>query len=307
MRSETARRIVRYGLLNYMRNGWLSVAATLVLSLTLFIMSVFLMQTYVIRSETEALRDKLDMAIYLNDEPTEEQVSTFIKEVQAYPEIREVVYLNKQLVIEQWNQTQANQKIKDLVSVENNPLPRTVKVKAHDPAQLETIATKVTASPFAPSIRKVSYQDNRQIIQQLAARSQKTIKNGIIVSSIFIIIAILFVYNTIRLIIQFRQEEISIMKLVGATDSFVRGPFVIEGTLYGIVAGLITLPALYFFLRNGLQESSTIVSSTDALLTNQLVNFFVANIAIIGALLIGVAVFIAISCSWVSVRRHLRH
>lgn len=264
------------------------------------------MQSYVIKHETQALRDKLDMAIYIQDGPSEEEVAKFVQEIKSYPEVKEVSYLDKQKVIDQWNKTQANQKIKDLVSADNNPLPRTVKVKASDPAQLESIANKVTKSTFAPNIRKVSYQDNRDIIQQLVARAKKTTRNGIIMSSLFTLIAIVFVYNTIRLIIQFRQEEIAIMKLVGATDSFVRGPFVIEGALYGLVAGIISLVAMYFFLKNGLQESNNLISSTDTLLTNQLLSLFVAKMFLIGLAMVTTAVFVAIVCTLLSMRRHLK-
>jgi cell division transport system permease protein len=306
MRTQSFSRVVRYGLQNYIRNGWLSLATTLMLTLTLFIVSVFMLQTYVIKIETQSLREKLDMALYLDDTPSEEQVAGLIKEIKAYPEIKEAVYLNKQQVIAEWNRTQANQKIKDLVNPENNPLPRTIKVRAHDPDQLGSIADKVTKSSLSGNIRKVSYQDNRTVIKQLSDRAKKTVRNGIIVSSIFIVIVILFIYNTIRLIIQFRQEEIAIMKLVGATDSFIQGPFIIEGALYGLLAGIVTLPALYFFLKNGLQESNNLITTTDVLVTNQLLSLFKAHMAQIGATLIAAGILLAILCSWISVRRHLK-
>ncbi len=306
MRSLALHRVVRFGLQNYWRNGWLSLATTLMLALTLFIVSVFILQTYVIQLETQALREKLDMAVYIDDAAKEEEIATFITTLKANSNVKEAIYLNKQQVIDQWNNSQANQKIRDLVSPENNPLPRTVKIKANDPSELESIANQVTKDPLASHIRKVSYQDNRDVIQQLVAKSRKTIRNGIIVSSIFIVIVILFVYNTIRLVIQFREEEIAVMKLVGATDAFIRGPFIVEGALYGIIAGVATLPALFYFLKNGLQESNNLVSSTDVLITNRLMAIFQDHFILIAFILISLGVILAAICSSLSVHRHLK-
>lgn len=304
--NETFRRLLRFGLNNYIRNGWLSVAATLVVALTLFIVSVFVLQSYVIKSTTKAIEDKLDMAIYINDTPSEEAVGTFITEIKALPEVKELVYLNKQQVMEEWNKLHVDQKIKSQVNSQNNPLPRTIKVKANDPTQLDRIAEHVNKSSFASNIRNMSYRNNRPVIQQLVEQSRKTVRNGIIVSTIFVLIAVAFVYNTIRIIIRFRHEEISIMKLVGATDSFIRGPFIVEGTLYGVAAGVISLVALYFYLQNGLSESSATIASPDAVMAGELFALFQSNIIGIGAILISVAIVLAIFCSWISVQQNLK-
>jgi cell division transport system permease protein len=305
---ETVKRIFRFGFHNYVRNGWLSMATTLVLALTLFIVAVFTLNTYVIRLTTKSVQDKLDMAVYINDSPSEEEVGAFVSNIKAYPEVREVIYLNKEQVIAEWNKLTVDSKIKSQVNEENNPLPRTIKIKAHDPAMFDAIDAKVKEADLAKAghIRKISYGDNRPVIQQLVAQSKKTIRNGIIVSGIFIFISVIFVYNTIRLIIRFRQEEIGIMKLVGATDSFVRGPFLIEGAMYGIIAGLITMPALYLYIRNGLPESTSIIASPNDLVAQQLLTFFMTNMYTIGAVLVAVAITITVCCSFISVHHHLK-
>ncbi len=304
--SETIKRIFRFGVQNYIRNGWLSMAATLVLALTLFIVSVFALQTYVIKATTRTVENKLDMAIYIKDSPSEEEVAGFITQIKAMSDVKELIYLNKEQVIEEWNKLHVDEKIKSQVSAENNPLPRTIKLKATDPAQLDGIYEGIKASAFYPNIRSVSYGNNRQIIQQLVARSRQTQRNGIIISSIFVLISIIFVYNTIRLIIRFRQDEIGIMKLVGATDSFIRGPFVVEGALYGIAAGLLTLLALFFYLKNGLSESTTLVASSDTLISGNLYQFYLSHLPLFAASMISSAVVVAVICSSISVHYHLK-
>jgi cell division transport system permease protein len=305
---ETARRVVRFGVQNYLRNGWLSIAATLMVAMTLFIVSIFALQAYMIKSTTQTIQDKLDMAIYITDSPSEEAVVAFVDDIKAYPEVREVTYLDKTQVVEEWNKLNVDQKIKNQVNTENNPLPRTIKLKAHNPESLDVIAEKITASKFTEEkyIRNISYRNNRPIIQQLVAQSNKVTKNGIIVGAIFTLIAVVFIYNTIKIIIRFRNDEIAIMKLVGATDSFVRGPFIIEGALYGLVAGIITLVALYFYLQNGLSESISAIGNPDTHMAQNVFHVFQANILAIAGTLIASAVLLSVSCSWLSVRHHLK-
>jgi cell division protein FtsX len=94
---------------------------------------------------------------------------------------------------------------------------------------------------------------------------------------------------------------------VGATDSFVRGPFIIEGGLYGLVAGILTLIALYFYLRNGLSESATSIGNPNTLISQELFQLFQDNIVLIAAALISSAMLVSILCSWASLQRHLKH
>jgi cell division transport system permease protein len=305
---ETARRVLRFGIQNYLRNGWLSIAATLMMTMTLFVVSVFMLQTYVIKKTTLSIQEKLDMAIYLTDTPSEEEVATFLNEIKAYPEVKEVTYLNKDLVILEWNKLHVDEKIKNQVNAENNPLPRTVKLKAHNPESLDAVADKINGSKFSEQkfIRNVSYRNNRPIIQQLIAQSKKVKRNGFIVSIIFGIVAVVFIYNTIRIIVRFREDEISIMKLVGATDSFVRGPFLIEGMLYGILSGLFTALALYFYLQNGLSESVSSIANPDTLISQEVFTVFKSNLSLITLSLVGSAVFLSLTCSWLSLRHHLK-
>ncbi len=306
MGKQSAQRVVRFGIQNYLRNGWLSLAATLILAMTLFIVSVFALQVYVIRATTQSIQDKLDMAVYISDSPSEDDVSHFISDIKAYPEVKEVIYLDKSQVINEWNKLHVDQKIKSQVNEANNPLPRTIKLKAHNPEDLDKVADRITQSPFNPNIRNMSYRNNRPVIQQLLAQSKRTTRNGIVVSTIFIILAIVFVYNTIRIIIRFRQDEISIMKLVGATDSFVRGPFIVEGALYGVVAGLMALVGLYFYIQNGLSESGAGIATPDSVVADQLLSVFGHYLPVIAPTLIGFAVVLAIACSWISVHHHLK-
>jgi cell division transport system permease protein len=301
--NETARRIFRFGLINYIRNGWLSLATTVILVLTLFIAATSGLRAYDTHLTANSVKDKLDMSIYVKDDPKEEDVAGFVAKLKVFPEVREVVYLDKAKVLEEWNKFRVSPIIKGQVSDSNNPLPRTIKIKAHDPKDLETIFNRINEDTFAQHISRISYGDNRPIIQGLADQSKQNIRNGLIVTAIFVVIAILFVYNTIRLVIRFRQDEIAVMKLVGASDSFVRGPFIVEGALYGLIAGVITLPLVYYYLQKGLAQNNQLA---DVSTPTQLLDLFIAHLPLLSISVIGGAMVLTILCSWISVHQHLR-
>ncbi len=302
---QTTKRVIRFGGQSYIRNAWLSLATTVIVAMTLFIISVFVLNVYATKLAMASVENKLDMAVYINDAPSEADVTHFVDEIKQYPEVKEAVYLDKEAVIKEWNQLNLDSKIKNQITPENNPLPRTIKIKATDPEQLDAIATKITNDPFSSNVQ-MSYRDNRPLIQQLTQEAKQTTRNGIIVSIIFTIIAVTFIYNTIRIVIHFRNDEIGIMKLVGAKDSFIRGPFLVEGILYGFFAGIIAFGGLYFYLRNGLTDAGGQTTGATGLVAAQVFSFFQLYMVEIFGILVSVAILLSMACTWISVRHHLR-
>lgn len=302
----TLRRLMVFGWKDFWRNSWLSIATVLTLVVTLFTISVFGMQSYIISQEAANLRQKLDMSVYLTDAPSEDDITADLTQIKKLPDVATVQYLNKQQVLDEWNKLQANSKIKDLVSPENNPLPRTIKIKADDPAKLGNIADAIQKGSFGSTVLKISYQDTNSVITQLNDQAQKTSRNGIILGIIFLLVSMLVVLNTIRLVIHFRDEEIGIMKLVGASRAFVRGPFYVESLLYGLFSGLLTSPIIYFYLRNGLTETTSLVANTTDYVTSDLFNYYQAQWPLITLFLIVASSLIALLCTAISLRRYLR-
>lgn len=302
---ETLRRVIRLGVQDYWRNSWLSFSASVVVGVTLFIVAIFMLQASVIKQTTSSIQDKLDMAIYLSDGPSEEDVATFVQEVKVLPGVREIVYLNKEQVMAEWQGLNVDDRIKSQVTAQNNPLPRTIKVKTTDPAELDSVAATVGGLPFKEHIRNVSYRNNGPVIQSLNAQAKQSVRNGIVIGSIFGVIAIMFLYHTIRVMLKFRSDEIGVMKLVGATDAFVLGPFLVEGVLHGLLGGLIAFFGLWIYVTNGLSGGSTVLSGTSGLVSQGLADSFMAHRMAALAGLLGVGVIISLLCVWLSLRRHL--
>src|SRR3990167_5269020 len=225
-------RITKLGLTNFWRNRWLSLASTLVMTLTLLIITLFVVMTLVIGKTTDRIKAKMDITVYFKDSATTEEISDLQEKLAARADVKEVRYISKEEALQIWNEQQKNLRIRELVTPEENPLPRSLAIKAQDPEQLNAIADFLSADANTSIVHKISYEENKQIIDKLLAITSFIKKMGGLFSAIFIIVSILVILNTIRLAIFARKEEIEIMRLVGASDRFIRVPFIVEGTLY---------------------------------------------------------------------------
>lgn len=306
MMTDSIKRIIRFGVLNYWRNGWLSLASTMVVGITLFVICVFALQLIVIRSTTESIENRLDISVYLEDDLSEDKTNAFIGDLKKMSQVKEVVYLTKSDVLAEWQKLNLDPRIKDKVTADDNPLPRTIKIKANDPTELESLVAQINQSSYVVSIHDISYRNNRPVIEQLISQSQKTMRNGITLGVIFFVISIAFVYNTFRIVIKFRHDEIAVMRLVGATNSFILGPFLVEGALYGLLGGVIACVGLYFFVQNGLTEGISALGTPSDVISAQLAELFDRLRVWLFSGVIAGAMVISLTCSWISVRRHTK-
>ncbi|OGD67519.1 hypothetical protein A3F08_00975 [Candidatus Berkelbacteria bacterium RIFCSPHIGHO2_12_FULL_36_9] len=302
MSSQSIRRIIKLGFVNFWRNGWLSSAATLIMTLTLLIISVFLIFNLVISTTTESIKSKIDLSVYFSDEATDLQVQELKLFLQQRPDVKGVVFISKEEAFKKWQEVQKNEKIRQLVTEENNPLPRSLEVKANSPENLDSIANFLSQETYKSMIRKISYQENKDVIQKLINITKFSQKIGLILSIIFIIISILVILNTIRLTIFTRQTEIEIMRLVGANDSFIKVPFLIEGTLYGIFATFLSMVLIWL----GLYLISPMITKYLGEVSLDMEGFFLANLPWIVLFELLIAILISTTCSMISIRKNLR-
>ncbi|MBI2589683.1 ABC transporter permease [Candidatus Berkelbacteria bacterium] len=298
-------RVLRLGAVNFFRNSWLSVASTVVIAITLFIIGVFAIQSVVIVNTTQGIQDKLDLAVYFNDDVSEETIQETRRLLVNRPDIKTVEYISKERAYEIWQDRRTSEKVKSLITPEDNPLPRSLIVRAHDPANLSTIARIFDSSQYEASVRRVSYQDNESVIESLVTTAQSVRKNGWILAGIFLFLSYVLIYNTTRLVILSRSDEIEIMRLVGSTEAFVRWPFLVEAALFGVIGTGLALPTIYLFLRYDLASSTPLLSIAKFLAPNML-DFFLQNLfwLILIFLLIGVCT--SISMSYMAVRKFVK-
>lgn len=303
MRWQKSSRIFKLGLTNFWRNRWLSLAATLVMTLTLLIIGIFIILTSVVNKTTESIREKIDISVYFNDSASTDQIIELRNEVTTRSDVKEVRYVSKDDALAEFLAQQQGKDVAKLISPEENPLPRSLEIKANQAEDLDQIANFVSQEQFAPMIHNVSYQDNKTVINRLIGFTTFIKRMGWIFSIIFIIISILVILNTIRLTIFTRKDEIEIMRLVGANDVFIKVPFILEGFLYGLIATIIAS----IIIRLGVVFITPMMSQYLGLdISKKMLGFFSGSfLGIIGLeLLIGI--IIGIGCSLFSIRKYVK-
>lgn len=303
MRWTTFLRVLKLGLVNFWRNRWLSLAATLVMTLTLLIISIFTMMTLVIGKTTDSIRDKMDITVYFNDSAMVDQVVDFQHKIAARSDVKEVKYVSKEEALEIFKSQQAGKNVANLIDPNENPLPRSLEVKAMKAENLDQVAQFLDQKEFKPMIHSISYKENKVVIDRLIGITTFLKKIGWIFSSIFVLISILVILNTIRLTILTRKNEIEIMRLVGANDSFIKVPFVIEGLLYGIIATIVAT----ILIKIGMQIMTPLMDQYLGISVSQQMNrFFSGNFLSIIGLEFLVGIVIGVGCSLISIRKYLK-
>lgn len=295
-------RILKTSVISLWRNRWLSLAATLIMVLTLFTISFFVSLLVVIDKTSTSLKDKVDISVYFNETTSKDQIFSIQNNLLSRSDIKTVDYISKEKALEKWRKmSTGDDKISGAISETFNPLPRSLEIKTDSPEDLENVNQFLSAADYKPLIRDISYRKNKDLVDRLVKITQFVKYTGWVLSSIFVLIAILIIYNTIRLTIYARSDEIEIMKLVGASDWHVQGPFIVEGISYGILASIISSVIMFMAFR-------LLLPVTEQYLGVGGVNSVSAGLNF--GMVIGVQLFVGlilgIGCSLFAVRRHLK-
>lgn len=310
----TVLRVTRYGVSNFTRNAWLTTAATVVMVVTLtIILATFTIQL-VFDDTLAAFRKKIDISIYLCDKEvpnctvdvTEEQVDELETEIKNLPFVTSVDYISKEAAREKFIQDNRSdaQKLQAIAALDDrNPLPASLRVNVNDTNKLEDISTLVGQDKYKGlQAREASISGSRKdAIETLARAAQFSEIIGLATSALFLVLSIMIIFNTIRMAIFNRRDEIEIMKLIGAEKSFIRGPFIVEASLYGVIAAVVSVGLVYAALviaGPAISGYGIEVTGTVALFTQWPVLIFLAMILI--------GIIIGIISSFLAMRRYLK-
>lgn len=303
MKMESAKRIVKLGLTNFWRNRWLSFAATLIMTLTLLIISTFVILTIVIGKTTTSIRDRMDISVYFQDSASNEQIVNLQRQLAARSDVKEVQYISKDEALVRFKEQQQGRKVSQFINPEENPLPRSLDIKTTAAQNLEAINQFINQDQFKLIIHNISYQENKKIIDRLIAITSFLKEIGWLMSGVFVLISILVIMNTIRLTIFTRKDEIEIMRLVGANDSFIRVPFLIEGLLYGVLATVLAMALVWIGIAILAPRTEQYLGLA---VSQQMVHFFVSHFWLMLFLELIVGMSIGVICSLISIRKHLK-
>lgn len=237
------KRIFKYGIIGFWRNGWISVATIFTMVLALFMIGSLIFSSVLFNSTLERIKNKVDISVYFKDETAEKDILVVKEFLSSLPQIRQADYVSRESALEEFRGKHKNNAliIQSLDELGSNPFKASINIKAKDPAYYEAISKFLNEGEFSGAIEKINYFQNKAAIERLSKILDVSQKIGLIVSLILAFIAISVTLNTIRLAIYNSREEIKVMRLVGATDNFVRGPFLFEGAFYGLISGLIAI------------------------------------------------------------------
>ena len=310
-------RIVRYGVQGFRRNIWLSAIAIITMILTIVTITIFALGNIVATKKYQEFNTKIDYNIFIKDGASDADVSVLKQSVTDRPEVQSNIYYDKEAVRKRFDQIFSSEDaLKGLFTPDNNPLPREIDVKFKNPNQIDSFDQFVRQKRFEQVIDDTSYRNNKSLITNYIRLTNFLRIFGISFTVFFVFIAVLVILNTIRLAIYSRREEVEVMRLVGATQSYIRGPFLVEGILFGALGSLVSAVLTWAFLR---QLQVVLASSLSDNTTNFISDLFSGsfeNITTISGfnnlfgqlfiLQLGVGMALGVICSYLAVRRYLK-
>lgn len=300
-------RVIRYGTDSFLRNSWLSVAATAVMTITLLIVFTTFVTQNILTDTIVELQDKVDMSIYLKTETTDEVGDKLKAELLKLSSVKSVTYCSAECARKQIaNENSGDASVLAAINEATNKNPATLKVvveNINDTTQLQKfVADDSLLKENLSADYKPSFAGERRSTIQSIGRAVKFAQNaGIVAGSIFVVISSLIIFNTIRMAIFNRKEEIQMMKLIGADQSFIRGPFLIEAIIYGFIAAIISTGLGVWALFSSEKTLSSYQVSTQPAIDLITQN---APLVILG--MIAVGALIGVVSSLLATRRYLK-
>ena len=303
----TTKRVARYGFVGFLRNGFVSLAAILIMTITLFVAATLLISGAALKSVLADLTSKVDVTVYMTPDATQEQIQQVETSLQALPEVQSVTYVSSDQALAAFQARHANDQltIQALQELPGNPLGASLEVRAKDTSQYATIAQFLTSEQSSgngggSAIDKVNYAQNETAITHLNSIIETSRKLGAAIAIVLAAAALLISFNTIRLAIYTSRDEIGIMNVVGAGNWYVRGPFMIAGVLYGFISGIIVL-ALLYPLSAWLGPSSQ-----EFLGSFNVFTYYLNSFGTLLAVVMGSGIALGTLSSFLAVRRYLK-
>lgn len=257
-------RIIHTGIVNFMRNVTLAVAAMAVMVVTLTIVLFSIITNATFEKTIGDITDKINVSVFLLDSTTEEQAKQLIKDLKRQPNVADAIYLSKEDAQAGFidDNSESNANLGSATALVPNAIPATIHVVPKDLNEIPEITNYLNK----PEIKKLqnerspSYNGKRkEAIDNITHATNVLRKMGVVTVSVFAVICALIIFNTIQMAIFNRRDEITIMRLLGASTSYIRGPFVVESAIYGLLSAVFSvliINSAFLASSNALQASS---------------------------------------------------
>ncbi|MBI2025365.1 ABC transporter permease [Candidatus Kaiserbacteria bacterium] len=242
------KRVLVGGWKNFARSGAVSAATVLIMTVTLAIIGSLIFISALLTYTLDAIKDKVDVSVYFVTTAAEADILAVKDRLEKLPQVKSVSYTSAEDALTAFKERHANDQLtlQALNELGGNPLDASLSVKADDPGEYESIVSFLEASPAlsaggASIVDRINYAQNKEVIDRLALAIRATREIGFAIVILFAIASILIAFATVRLAIYTAKDEIGVMRLVGASNMYVQGPFIITGIITGVVAAVLVL------------------------------------------------------------------
>lgn len=301
------KRITSSGAKNFARSGAVSFATVLIMTVTLIIVGFLIFLSALLTHTLALVEDKVDVNVYFTVDAGENDILAVKEDLEALPEVASVTYTSRDAALAEFRERHANDQLtlQALEELGENPLGASLAIKAHDPSQYEAIVNHVagdsaTSAAGLDIVDRINYYQNKSVIDRLTGAIKTMEKAGLFVVILFAGASVIIALATIRLAIYSAKDEIAVMRLVGASNMYIRGPFIVAGILSGVIAAII---ALILFYPATWYAGSALSSWLGGF---NLFTYYTNNFIIVFGILVGSGVLIGALASWLAVRRYLR-
>jgi cell division transport system permease protein len=300
--ATTTKRMFTYAWLSFTRNAWLSAASILVLMMTLFVIGGLLLLSVVTNTVLSDVEEKFDISVAFKRATPEQSILVVKRQVEGLDTVSQVMYVSPEEALTEFRERHKNDEA-ILASLEElgdeNPLAARLDIKANRPQDLPAVAEFLNAQNYS-SVEKINYFENQRVYDRLSGAIGGIRTTGVAVVLVLAFVAVLIAFTTVRLAIYSAREEINIMRLVGATNWYIRSPFMITGLMHGVIAAVVTgilfFPIVWF-------ASPRLQNFVPGI--NLQIYFGMHFVEFIGILLL-VGILLGVGSSVIATRRYLR-
>jgi len=300
------KRVVRSGFVGFWRNAFVSAAAIFVMTVALFVIGITMLIDQLLGASLTNVQSKVDINVYFVTEAELLDINALQMSLESLPEVAEVTFTSREDALAEFRERHSGDEltIQALEELGDNPLGASLAIRAKETSQYEGVARFLEEQQgqelsTAPLIDRINFSRNREAIERLTAIIDAVERSSVIVMVVLVVAAVMITFNTIRLAIYTSREEISVMRLVGASNAFIRGPFMLQGVMYGVISGVLALLVIYPIVL-------WLGPATSSFFLFDIFEYFVSDFAYLFGVIVGVGVAMGLLSSILAVSRYLR-
>ncbi|MBI2062786.1 MAG: FtsX-like permease family protein [Candidatus Yanofskybacteria bacterium] len=296
------KKIIESGWTNFRRNSYLSFAATGIMALALILFLGLLSLQFLTSQVVSSLQEKIDISAYFKTDATEEQMLKIKSDLSVLPEVVNVIYTSRDQALSDFKARHIEDDLiqESLEQLDSNPLAASLNIKTRDSSQYASIAQFLENNSLRSVIDKINFYENKGVIERVENISGGIKGWGLVITLVLAFIAILVTFNTVRLTIFNQKQEIEIMRLVGASNWHIRGPYLAEGGLYGLFASVIALSIFYpsvYFVSDKITAFAPTVN---------IFGYFLVGVPQVVLMVTALGVLLGVASSYIAIRKHLK-